>query len=126
MSDLKVPAGNNRVMPYLILKDGFGFIEFAKNILSATEAAIYRTEDGGLMHGEIMIGDSKIMIGEASDKWPASPAGMFIYVADVDKTYAEALAAGASSIMEPVNQDYGRSGGIKDSWGNTWWITQPL
>lgn len=121
-----MPAGNNRVMPYLILKDGFGFIEFAKNILGATEAGIYRTEDGGLMHGEIMIGGSKIMIGEASDKWPTNPAGMFIYVADVDKTYAEALAAGATNIMEPVNQDYGRSGGIKDSWGNTWWITQPL
>jgi len=126
MSEVKVPAGNNRVMPYLILNDGLGFIEFAKNILDAKESAIYRTDDGSLMHGEIMIGDSKVMIGEASDKWPTNTAGMFIYVADVDNTYKAALAAGATSIMEPADQDYGRSGGIKDSWGNIWWITQPL
>ena len=123
MSDVKVAPGCNRVMPYLILKDGLGFIEFAKNILDAKEDAIYYTDDQKLMHAQITIGDSMIMIGEASDKWPVNNAGMFIYVADADKTYKEALAAGAKSIMEPVNQDYGRSGGVTDAWGNVWWIT---
>ena len=51
------------------------------------------------------------------------PAGMFVYVEDADETYHKALAEGAKSIMPPSDQEYGRSGGVIDPFGNTWWPT---
>ena len=75
------------------------------------------------MHAELKIGDSIIMIGEASGEWKPMPASIALYVENVDATYARALEAGATSIREPANQFYGdRSGGVKDLAGNHWWI----
>jgi uncharacterized glyoxalase superfamily protein PhnB len=51
------------------------------------------------------------------------PAAMYVYVPNVDDTYKKALAAGGTSVMEPADQFYGdRHGGVKDRWGNFWWI----
>ena len=63
------------------------------------------------------------MIAESTDKYGGQPAGMFVYVPDADATYAKALGAGATSVMVPADQDYGRSAGIADAYGNTWWVT---
>jgi PhnB protein len=63
------------------------------------------------------------MMGESSDKFPAMPAAIYLYVPDVDAVYKRALAAGAASTMEPANQFYGdRNAGVKDPSGNLWWI----
>jgi len=50
------------------------------------------------------------------------PAGLYVHVANADETYSKALQAGATSVMEPSDQSYGRSGGVLDPCGNTWWI----
>lgn len=114
-------------MPYLIVKDGPGLIQFLKDVFGATEKEIHYTEDKQLMHGEVIINsDSCIMISEASDRFPAQNAGMFINVANADESYRKALEAGASSIMPPADQSYGRSCGVADPYGNTWWITSAL
>lgn len=128
MKKVQVPAGYNTVMPYLIVNDGLGLIQFLKDVFGATEKEIHYTKDGSkLMHGEVIINnDSCIMISEASDKWTVNNAGLFINVADADETYNLALEKGAASIMKPADQTYGRSGGITDPYGNIWWITSAL
>ena len=63
------------------------------------------------------------MFADSTDKIPQRNAGFFIYVEDADKTYKEALALGAKSVSEPADQEYGRSAGIEDPFGNAWWPT---
>lgn len=123
MDAIKIPEGYNRVMPYLILKGAADFLSFAKVVFGAEEKARHLKEDGTIMHAEIAIGDSIIMVTEASALYGAENAGMFVYVANADAAYAKALELKATSIMSVADQSYGRSGGIKDPFGNTWWIT---
>lgn len=127
MKQIRIPEGYNTVMPYLIVNDGLGLIQFLEDVFGATEKEIHYTDDNKLMHGEVIINnDSCIMISEASDKWKVQNAGLYINVADADETFKKALEAGATSIMEPADQPYGRSGGITDPHGNVWWITSKL
>jgi uncharacterized glyoxalase superfamily protein PhnB len=121
-----LPEGYQRVMPYLIVKDAAGLFTFMQDIFQAKEKMKAMNDDGSLMHGEIQVGDSTIMIAEASGQWPVNNAGIFIYVPDVDETYKKSISAGCTSINEPANMDYGRSCGVKDPFGNIWWITSPL
>ncbi len=75
------------------------------------------------MHASIRIGNSHIMLGEASEKWPAIPAMLYLYVEDVDSMYNSAVKAGGVSLREPTTEFYGdRSSGVKDSFGNQWWM----
>jgi PhnB protein len=127
MKNIQIPEGYNTVMPYLIVENGLGLIQFLKDVFGATEKEIHYTDDGKLMHGEVIINnDSCIMISETTDKWKVQNAGMYINVANADETYKKALEAGASSIMQPADQPYGRSCGVTDPHGNVWWITSAL
>ena len=74
-------------------------------------------------HAEILIEENCIMLGGSTDEWSVMTAGLFIYVADADATYRKALDAGATTVMELSDQSYGRTCGIKDLEGNTWWVT---
>jgi PhnB protein len=123
MEKLQLPEGYHTIMPYLIIPDAAGFLKFTKEVFGATEKMKRMRDEHTIMHGEIYIGDSTIMFAQSTDEFPAQPAGLFICVADADTTYKNALDAGATSIMPPANQDYGRSCGLKDAHGNTWWVT---
>jgi PhnB protein len=126
MSNISIPDGYQFVMPYLIVKNADGLLGFMKTVFGAVEKYIAKSEDNTIiMHGEVIINGSTIMFAESSELWQPQPAGLFVYVSDVDATYKKALAAGASSVMEISDKGYGRSGGLKDSYGNTWWITTP-
>ena len=118
---MKIPEQYNRLMPYLIIPDTANFLAFMKAVFNAEEQMIVPRADGGIMHGEIRIGDAVIMFSNVTEQFSAKPAGMFIYVDDVKETYAKAIAAGATSIMEPAQQSYGFSCGFKDAFGNDWW-----
>jgi uncharacterized glyoxalase superfamily protein PhnB len=75
------------------------------------------------MHADFKIGDSHVMIGEASDQHPAMPAMIHLYVPNVDAVYQRAVSAGGTSMMEPKDQFYGdRGGSVKDPSGNHWYI----
>jgi PhnB protein len=79
--------------------------------------------DGTVGHAEVRIGGSPVMMGEARGPWPAMPCAIYLYVNDTDAVYRRALAAGATSLMEPADQFYGdRNAGVKDPCGNFWWI----
>lgn len=121
---MKIPEGYQRVMPYLILENADGFMKFAKSIFGATEKMkVNREGEEVIMHAEVMIGDCTIMFANSTEQFPVMNSNMFIYVEDVDKTYNEALEAGSSSLMPPAEQEYGRSCGIQDPYGNVWWVT---
>jgi len=121
---MKIPEGYQTVMPYLILKGVAEFIEFTKEVFGAEELGIYKHEDGGIMHAEIRIGGSTIMMGESGNQWSVQNAGLYIYVENTDKSFQKALDHGAEVIMPIADKEYGRTGGIRDPNGNTWWITQ--
>ncbi|MCW3123101.1 MAG: hypothetical protein JWQ38_2593 [Flavipsychrobacter sp.] len=123
MQKVNIPEGYNQVMPYLIIKDAAGFLKFTQDVFGAEERMKHMRDEHIIMHAEIKIGDCSIMFADATDEFSSSTAGMFIYVVNADETYAKALAAGATSVMPMCDQPYGRTGGVKDPHGNTWWVT---
>lgn len=118
------PTGHNSVSPYLIVKDAKKTIAFLKTVFDAQELQSFQDPQGRLMHAEVKIEDSVIMLGdELPPDWSACPAHVHVYVKDVDATYAKALEAGATPEQKPVQkQDADKRGGVKDPWGTTWWI----
>ena len=121
---MKIPSQYNRLMPYLIIPDAARFIVFMKNVFGAEEQILVPRSEGVIMHGELRIGDAVIMFADVTPEFAARPAGIFIYVDDVKDTYIKALAAGAISVMEPMQQPYGLTCGFKDMFGNDWWPTE--
>jgi uncharacterized glyoxalase superfamily protein PhnB len=109
--------------PYLVVPGVAKLIDFLKQAFGAEERERMAKPDGTIMHAEVKIGDSVIMMGEACDEFGPMPAMIYLYVRDVDATYRKALQAGAKSVQEPADQFYGdRSGGVQDASGNKWWI----
>ena len=126
MATNTIPEGYQTVMPYLILDNAIDFFSFTQNVFGAKEKARHLNEDGSLMHGEVTIGGSTIMFGNASEKWPVQNSALYIIVGNADDTFKKALDYGATEVMELSNQSYGRSGGVKDPFGNVWWVTSAL
>lgn len=123
---LNLPENNQVVMPYLILSDAAGFLSFTETVFGAKTLLKHMRTDTVIQHAEIMIGDSTIMFADATENFPPQPAGLFIYVANADESYKKALEQGATSIMPPADQEYGRSCGVTDPTGNSWWITSVI
>jgi PhnB protein len=119
-----VREGFHTVTPYLIVQEAARLIDFVKQAFEASEH-FRGTGSAGGIHAEVQIGDSMVMIG-GDGAWSGepSPATLYLYVNDVDTVYKRALRAGATSIAEPANQPYGdRLAGVKDAFGNTWYIS---
>ena len=118
-----IPKGFHTVTPYLVVNNAAKVLDFLKRAFDAKENHRSLRPDGTIMHAQTKIGDSMIMIADGSDTHPAAPATLYLYVADVDALYAQAVKAGGVSIMEPTTMFYGdRNGGVKDPSGNQWWI----
>jgi PhnB protein len=118
-----IPDEYHNVTPYLVVKSAAELIQFMTTVFDGKETERISRPDGSIGHAEVRIGDSAVMLGEACDELPATPAGLYVYVEDVDAVYAKAIEAGASPIYEPADQFYGdRSGGVRDSCGNAWFI----
>lgn len=123
MAVKSIPDGYHSVQPYLLVKGAKGLLDFLKKAFNATETENMTGPDGTVMHAEVKIGDSTIMVADAQGPWQPTTAAIYVYVADVDATYRKAVAAGGTSAMEPADQFYGdRHGGVKDPFGNFWWI----
>ncbi len=121
--DPRIPANYLTVMPYLILENAVKFISFTEKVFGAKETYKIMRDPVTVMHAEIMIGECTIMFADTSDKYKPQPAALFIYVDNADERYKKAIAAGATALTEVADQPYGRSGGITDPFGNSWWIT---
>jgi uncharacterized glyoxalase superfamily protein PhnB len=113
--------------PYLVVPDADGELRFLATAFGATEQLCHRNADNSVMHAEVRIGDSLIMLGQAGENWKALPAALYLWIEDVDQVYAKALAAGATSQSAPQDKPYGhRNAGVVDSSGITWWIGSPI
>lgn len=119
---MNIPKGYQAVMPYLMMEDAAGFIEFTKGVFDA-ELTHHSMRDGIVGHCEINIGGSTIMFSASRCEWKPATANMFVYVDDADATYIKAVDAGSETVMPPADQEYGRSCGVTDPFGNVWWIT---
>ena len=117
------PQGYTSVSPYLIVDGAARTIEFLKATFGAVELRRFPHEDGRLMHAEVRIDDTVVMLADPAPDWPPMKAHVHVYVPDVDGTYQRALGAGASSVQEPIKkQDEDKRGGVRDPGGTTWWI----
>lgn len=120
---MKITAGHQQAMPYLVVDKAEDFIDFIKKIFNAQEMIRKVDTDYKIQHSEVMIGNATIMISEATKSYPAQRTSMYVYVKDTDQTYYNAIDAGAKSLMEPMEEDYeARGAGFLDPFGNTWWI----
>jgi PhnB protein len=123
---MNLPKGHQVVMPYLMLKGALKFIEFTKAVFNAElTASMHKLREDGatVIHSEITIGGSTIMFTDATEQWKEQTANLFVYVHNADDTYKRAIDHGAITVMELNNQDYGRTCGVTDPFGNVWWIT---
>jgi PhnB protein len=121
-----IPDGYHTVTPYLMVEGASTVLEFAKQVFGAEEFVNMPAADGKIGHAEIRIGDSVVMVADAStsDQGVVMPGVLTVYVDDVDKAYAASLEAGATSLREPADQFYGdRTAGVKDAAGDHWWIS---
>ena len=115
------------ITPYLVVSDADAELRFLKAAFDGTEVECHRNPDNTVMHAEIAVGDSLVMVGQAGSQWAARQAALYLWVDDVDATYARALAAGATSESEPEDKPYGhRNAGVLDHNGITWWIGAPV
>jgi len=120
-----IPKGFHTITPYLCIENATKTIEFLKKAFDVQECNVCsQTPNGQIMHAEIKIGDSWIMIGEAQPPThAATPSKLYLYVPDTDKVYKQAMSAGGTSVREPEDMFYGdRNAAVKDPSGNEWWI----
>lgn len=126
-----IPDGYHTIQPYLHIRGAAHAIDFYKAAFAAVEILRLTQPDGSIGHAELRFGDSVVMLAdEAPERAIYSPTylggsavSIMIYVEDCDALYRRAIAAGARSIREPVDQFYGdRSAGVQDPFGFQWWI----
>jgi len=126
-----IPKGYHAVTPYLIIRGAASAIEFYRKAFNAAELMRFAGPDGKIMHAEIKIGDSQIMLAdEMPDVGYVGPqslngttVGFHIYVQNVDQWFTRALAAGAKELRPVQDQFYGdRSGTLLDPYGHMWTI----
>ena len=124
MAAKPVPDGYHTVTPYLTVRDAPKVIEFLQQAFGAkiSHEPIKRP-DGTIMHAQVTVGDSPIMIGEESEMAKPTTSSLYLYVPDVDSVYQRAVKAGGNTVMEPTDMFYGdRSSAVKDPSGNSWFI----
>lgn len=124
-----IPAGYHTVTPYLMVRGAARAIDFYRNAFGASEVMRFDEPNGRVAHAEIRIGDSHVMLADESDAYRSpqtlggAGASLMLYVEDVDRTFARAVAAGATVQRPVADQFYGdRTGTIVDPFGHVWSI----
>lgn len=125
-----IPKGYHSVTPGLAVRNAAAAIEFYKKAFGAKEKTRMPGPDGqSVMHAELQIGDSYVMIGEempqmgspSPESLNGSPVSLYIYVKNVDKAFEQAVNAGASVVMPVTDMFWGdRHGALKDPFGHRW------
>ncbi|MFZ1977090.1 MAG: VOC family protein [Bacteroidota bacterium] len=127
MSSFYKPNNYTTVSPYLIVDGAGRTIEFLVQVFGAVKLRQFPAANGKIMHAEIRIDDTVLMLTDGGEGWPPIPSHVHIFVSDVDAAYKRALEAGAISVQEPVKgNDENKRGGVKDSGGTTWWIATKI
>jgi uncharacterized glyoxalase superfamily protein PhnB len=116
------PEGYNSLSPYLVVENAQKLVDLLKSIFNATELRRFDRDDGTIMHLELKIDDSVIMIGDSSKEFPPNTTMMHVYVPDVIKTFNTAIENGCEEIEKPITKpgDTDMRGGFMDFAGNYW------
>ncbi|XSG81755.1 MAG: VOC family protein [Methyloligella sp. ZOD6] len=123
MTKYALPAGAPVLSPYLVVSDPDRLINFIRTVFGGTETMRIHRPDGSIMHAEVRIGNSGVMVGGATEQDPARHTMLHIYVADLEGAFATAYAHGAEPIAPPMEAGDGdRRGGFRDPFGNEWWV----
>ena len=123
MAARPIPQGYHALTPYLTVQGAAKLVDFLKKAFGAEQSELFKRPDGTIAHTMLQIGDSRLMISDASEKMPANRSSLYHYVNDVDATFKRALAAGGKSTMDVSDMFYGdRVGSLTDPCGNTWTI----
>jgi uncharacterized glyoxalase superfamily protein PhnB len=122
------PEGYNSVSPYLIVDGAQKMIDLIKKIFSARELRRYAMPDGKIVHAEVKVDDSVIMMADATAMHPPNQLLIHVYVADSDSVYKGALDAGCEAVQAPREHegDPDRRGIFKDFAGNLWSVSTQL
>ncbi len=121
-----IPPGFHTVTPYFFVRDAGGFLEFLIRGLGGEEIGRHMNGDR-IANAQVRLGTSTVMVSEASIEYPAMPASYYLYVENADRAMERAVAAGGTTVMEVADMPYDdRQGGIRDPFGNLWWISQRL
>ncbi|KEQ29205.1 hypothetical protein [Pedobacter antarcticus] len=112
------------IIPYLMLENAAAFVSFAKMVFDAEIIMMELAEDNRtILLAEIKIGLNIILLAEAVDPCGVSKGNFLIYVGEVEDTFNRAIFHGSVIIQDIKLMDFGRSGGLEDPFGNTWWLT---
>jgi PhnB protein len=127
-----IPENARTLTPYLRVRGAAAAIEFYKKAFGAEEFTVMTMPgSGGVMHAELRIGDSNLMLSDEFEQWKVlgpqslggTTVGMHLYVTDCDAAYARAVGAGATGVMPPTNMFWGdRFAKVKDPFGHEWSI----
>lgn len=117
------PPGYTSVSAYVVTQDARRVIDFLARTFDAHPLRRHDRPDGSVMHAEVRIDDTVVMIADGGAAFPPAPACLHVYVPDVDAAYQRALDAGATSLQAPEQKDDpDRRAGVKDPAGNSWWM----
>ena len=123
---MRIPPGFNTVTPYFFVDGADRLIAFLVQVLGGVEIGRHMNGDR-IANAQVRLGSSTVMVGEASTEFPAMPASYYLYVENADEAMLKAIAAGAAKIMDVADMPYGdRQGGIRDPFGNLWWVSERL
>jgi PhnB protein len=122
-----IPEGYHSLTPYLYFERTRDAIEFYKAAFGATERGVMDGPGGAVMHAELQIGDSVVMMADNADQAPSKLGGtavsILIYTEDVDAMFKRAVDKGATSLDAPSDKFYGdRMGSLRDPFGHEWTI----
>ncbi len=122
-----IPPGYAAITPYFVVEHADGFIDFLVNGLGATEELRSVRPDGKIANVQMQLGGARFMVSETAPDFPPMSAAYYLYVEHADATMARACEHGAAAVMQVADMPYGdRQGGVRDDWGNLWWISQRL
>ncbi|MGA9119493.1 MAG: VOC family protein [Bacteroidota bacterium] len=121
------PEGYSSVSPYLIVDGASRTIKFLLEAFDGVRLREVPGPGGSLIHAEVRLDDTVIMLTDGAEGWPPIPSHVHVYVSNVDETYKRALKTGAISVQEPVKRgDADKRGAVRDPGGTTWWIATKM
>ncbi len=122
-----VPEGYATVARWIVTRDTAREIEFLTAAFGGEELGRMQGDDGSIVHAEVWIGDFVVLLFDAKENWPDTPALLRLYTKGIDEVFEQALRAGAASVTELFNSPWGDRGGrIRDPLGNIWWLVEHI
>ncbi|MBT29244.1 VOC family protein [Chondrinema litorale] len=122
------PEGYNSISPYFVVENAQLMINFLDQIFNIDELRRYENAEGKIVHAEVKIDDSVIMLADANEQFPPNQLLIHVYVADVDATFKKAIAAGCIELGKPQSRegDPDKRGSFKDIFGNFWSVSTQM